>query len=154
MSIKDNLLLVKSDATKRELDFVCKKADIYDFIMSLPDKYNTVVGMNGINLSGGQRQKLAIARALLQGSQILIFDEATSSIDNVSQSEIQDSINNLVNEKTVITISHRLSATSKCDRILVIDKGRIVADGNHKTLLANSKVYKNLYKDVNKKIRF
>ena len=154
MSIKDNLLLVKSDATRKELDFVCKKADIYDFIMSLPDKYNTIVGMDGVNLSNGQRQKLAIARALLQGSQILIFDEATSSIDNVSQSEIQDSINNLVNEKTVITISHRLSATSKCDRILVIDKGRIVAEGNHKNLITNSKVYKNLYKDVNKKIRF
>ena len=105
-------------------------------------------------MSNGQRQKLAIARDLLQGSQILIFDEATSSIDNVSQSEIQDSINNLANEKTVITIYHRLSATSKCDRILVIDKGRIVAEGNHKNLIMNSKVYKNLYKDVNKKIRF
>ena len=153
MSIKDNLLLVKSDATKREIDFVCKKADIYDFIMSLPDKYNTIVGMDGVNLSGAQRQKLAIARALLKGSQILIFDEATSSIDNVSQSEIQDSINNLVNEKTIITISHRLSATSKCDRILVIDKGKIVAEGDHKNLITNCKVYKNLYKDVNKKIR-
>jgi ATP-binding cassette subfamily B protein len=116
--------------------------------------YNTIVGMDGVNLSSAQRQKLAIARALLKGSQILIFDEATSSIDNVSQSEIQDSINNLVNEKTIITISHRLSATSKCDRILVIDKGKIVAEGNHKNLITNCKVYKNLYKDVNKKIRF
>ena len=154
MSIKDNLLLVKSDATKSEIDFVCKKADIYNFINSLPDKYNTIVGMDGVNLSSAQRQKLAIARALLKGSQILIFEEATSSIDNVSQSEIQDSINNLVNEKTIITISHRLSATSKCDRILVIDKGKIVADGDHKNLITNCKVYKNLYKDVNKKIRF
>ena len=154
MSIKDNLLLVKSDATKSEIDFVCKKADIYNFINSLPDKYNTIVGMDGVNLSSAQRQKLAIARALLKGSQILIFDEATSSIDNVSQSEIQDSINNLVNEKTIITISHRLSATSKCDRILVIDKGKIVAEGDHKNLITNCKVYKNLYKDVNKKIRF
>ena len=88
--------------------------------------------MDGVNLSSAQRQKLAIARALLKGSQILIFDEATSSIDNVSQSEIQKSINNLVNEKTVIVISHRLSATSMCDKIFVIDKGVVVAEGNHK----------------------
>ena len=154
MSIKDNLMIVKSDATKSELDSVCKKADIYDFIMNLPNKYDTVVGMDGVNISGGQRQKLAIARALLQGSQILIFDEATSSIDNVSQSEIQKSINNLVNEKTVIVISHRLSATSMCDKIFVIDKGVVVAEGNHKNLISNCKVYKNLYKSVNKKIRF
>lgn len=154
MSIKDNLMIVKSDATRRELDNVCKKADIYDFIMSLPNKYDTIVGMDGVNISGGQRQKLAIARALLQGSQILVFDEATSSIDNVSQNEIQKSINNLTNEKTVIVISHRLSATSMCDKIFVIDKGVVVAEGNHKNLVTNCKVYKNLYKSVNKKIRF
>ena len=110
--------------------------------------------MDGVNISGGQRQKLAIARALLQGSQILVFDEATSSIDNVSQNEIQKSINNLTNEKTVIVISHRLSATSMCDKIFVIDKGVVVAEGNHKNLVTNCKVYKNLYKSINKKIRF
>lgn len=153
MSIKDNLLLVKPNATKKEIDNVCQKVKIYDYIMSLPDKYNTIIGKDGINLSGGQRQKLAIARALLQGSKILLFDEATSMIDNNSQAEIQEAIEEITRDLTVIIVSHRLSATSKCDRIMVIDKGKVVAEGNHKNLVTNCKVYRNLYKDINKKIR-
>lgn len=153
MSIKDNLLIVKPDATKKQLDDVCKKVKIYDYIMSLPDKYNTLVGMEGVNLSGGQRQKLAIARALLQGSKILLFDEATSLIDNNSQAEIQESINEITRDLTVLVISNRLSATSNCDKIMVVDKGRVIAVGDHKNLITNCKFYKNIYKDVNKKIR-
>ena len=153
MSIRDNLLIVKPDATKRQLDDVCKRVKIYDYIMSLPDKYNTVVGEDGVNLSGGQRQKLAIARALLQGSKILLFDEATSLIDNNSQTEIQEAINEISRNLTVIIISNRLSATSNCDKIMVLDKGRIVATGNHKNLITNCRTYKNIYRDVNKKIR-
>lgn len=153
MSIRDNLLIVKPDATKRQLDDVCKKVKIYDYIMSLPDKYNTIVGMEGVNLSGGQKQKLAIARALLQGSKILLFDEATSLIDNNSQTEIQEAIDEITRDLTVIIISNRLSATSNCDKIMVIDKGRVVATGDHKNLITNCKFYKNLYKDINKKIR-
>lgn len=153
MSIRDNLLLVKPDATKKQIDDVCKKVKIYDYIMSLPDKYNTVIGMEGVNLSGGQKQKLAIARALLQGSKILLFDEATSLIDNNSQAEIQEAINEITRDLTVIIISNRLSSTSMCDKIMVIDKGRVIATGDHKNLITNCRFYKNLYKDVNKKIR-
>lgn len=153
MSIKDNLMIVKPDATKKQLDDVCKKARIYDYIMSLPDKYNTVVGEDGVNISGGQRQKIAIARALLQGSKILLFDEATSMIDNHSQYEIQESIDEIKRDLTVIIVSNRLSATSNCDKIMVVDKGRVIATGNHKNLITNCRYYKNLYKAVNKKIR-
>ena len=153
MSIRDNLLLVKPDATKKQIDDVCKKVKIYDYIMSLPDKYNTVVGMDGINLSGGQRQKIAIARALLQGSKILLFDEATSLIDNNSQREIQEAIDEIARDLTVIIISNRLSATSNCDKIMVIDGGKVIAVGDHKNLITNCKFYKNIYKNINKKIR-
>ncbi len=153
MSIRDNLLLVKPDATKKQIDDVCKKAKIYDYIMSLPDKYNTVVGMDGINLSGGQKQKIAIARALLQGSKILLFDEATSLIDNNSQREIQEAIDEIARDLTVIIISNRLSATSNCDKIMVIDGGKVIAVGDHKNLITNCKFYKNIYKNINKKIR-
>ncbi len=153
MSIKDNLLLVKPNATKHELDEVCKRVDIYDYIMSLPEKYDTMIGTDGVNLSGGQKQKIAIARALLKNSKILIFDEATSMLDDNSQADIHDAITKITKDLTVIVVSHRLSTIIDCDRILVIDKGRVVAEGKHKNLITNCKIYKNLFKDVNKKIR-
>ena len=153
MSIKDNLLLVKPNATKHEIDEACKKANIYDYIMSLPEKYNTMIGTDGVNLSGGQKQKIAIARALLKNSKILIFDEATSLIDDNSQSEIYEAVSNIYKDLTVIVISHRLSTIVKCDRILVVDKGRVVAEGKHKNLITNCKTYKDIFKNVNKKIR-
>ena len=153
MSIKDNLLLVKPNATNKEIDEVCKKVDIYDYIMSLPKKYNTIIGTDGVNLSGSQKQKIAIARALLKDSKILIFDEATSMIDSHTQSEIHEAITKIYKDLTVIVISQRLSTIVDCDRILVIDQGRVVAEGKHKNLITNCKIYKNLFKDVNKKIR-
>ena len=153
MSIKDNLLLVKPNATNKEIDEVCKKVDIYDYIMSLPKKYNTIIGIDGVNLSGSQKQKIAIARALLKDSKILIFDEATSMIDSHTQSELHEAITKIYKDLTVIVISQRLSTIVDCDRILVIDQGRVVAEGKHKNLITNCKVYKNLFKDVNKKIR-
>lgn len=153
MSIKDNLLLVKPNATNKEIDEVCKKVDIYDYIMSLPKKYNTIIGTDGVNLSGSQKQKIAIARALLKDSKILIFDEATSMIDSHTQSEIHEAITKIYKDLTVIVISQRLSTIVDCDRILVIDQGRVVAEGKHKNLITNCKIYKNMFKDVNKKIR-
>lgn len=153
MSIKDNLLLVKPNATNKEIDEACKKVDIYDYIMSLPKKYNTIIGTDGVNLSGSQKQKIAIARALLKDSKILIFDEATSMIDSHTQSEIHEAITKIYKDLTVIVISQRLSTIVDCDRILVIDQGRVVAEGKHKNLITNCKIYKNLFKDVNKKIR-
>jgi ATP-binding cassette subfamily B protein len=148
MSIKDNLLLVKPDATKKELDDVCKKVDIYDYMMSLPKKYNTIVGTDGVNLSGSQKQKLSIARALLKNSKILIFDEATSMIDKETQTEIHEAITKITKDLTVIFVSHRLDTLVNCDKILVIDKGRVVAEGKHKNLITNCKTYKNLFKKI------
>ena len=144
-SIKDNLLLARENATFEEIRNVCKIACIDDFIMSLPKKYDTQLGENGIILSGGQKQRLAIARALLMNTKIILFDEATSSLDNETQKEIQDAINNLNGKYTILIIAHRLSTVIKCDRIYVMDDGKIIASGKHSSLMKKCKEYKNLY---------
>lgn len=145
MSIKENLLLVNHNATLKELDTVCKQACLYDYINSLPDKYDTVIGEGGINLSGGQKQRLAIARALLKNSTILLFDEATSALDNATQAEIKETLNRLKNEYTIIIVAHRLSTIQDCDTIHVIEDGTIASSGTHKELLETSETYRNLY---------
>ncbi len=145
MSIKDNLKLVKPNATKKELETVCKKACFYDFIMSLPDKYDTIIGEGGVNLSGGQRQRLAIARALLKDCKILLFDEATSSLDNITQQEIQDSIDNISKDYTIIIVAHRLSTIINCNKIYMLENGKIADSGTHKELLKSNKEYQKLY---------
>lgn len=145
MSIKDNLLLVNPDANSDEIDKVCKQACLYDYINSLPDKYDTVIGESGVNLSGGQKQRLAIARALLKNSPILLFDEATSALDNQTQSEIKATLDNLKNEYTIIIVAHRLSTIQDCDTIHVIDDGKVISSGTHKELLESSETYRNLY---------
>ena len=150
-SIKDNLLLAKENATMKEIREACKLACIDDFIMTLPNKYETMVGENGIILSGGQKQRLAIARALLMKTEIILFDEATSALDNETQSKIQEAINNLRGEYTILIIAHRLSTVIDCDRIFVVDNGKIINSGSHKELLKNCDYYKNLYnKDLEK----
>ena len=145
MSIKDNLLLVNPDANSDEIDKVCKQACLYDYINSLPDKYDTVIGESGVNLSGGQKQRLAIARALLKNSPILLFDEATSALDNQTQSEIKATLDNLKNEYTIIIVAHRLSTIQDCDTIHVIEDGKVISSGKHKKLLESSETYRNLY---------
>ena len=145
MSIKDNLLLVNPDANSDEIDKVCKQACLYDYINSLPDKYDTVIGEGGVNLSGGQKQRLAIARALLKNSPILLFDEATSALDNQTQSEIKATLDNLKNEYTIIIVAHRLSTIQDCDTIHVIEDGKVISSGKHKKLLESSETYRNLY---------
>ena len=145
MSIKDNLRLVKPNATEKDIDNVCKKSCFYDYVMSLPDKYDTIIGEGGVNLSGGQKQRLAIARALLKDCKILLFDEATSALDNITQQEIQESIDNISADYTIIVIAHRLSTIMNCNRIYILDKGQITASGTHKELLKNNKEYKKLY---------
>lgn len=145
-SIKDNLLLAKENATMKEIREACKMACIDDYIMSLPEKYNTVVGENGVTLSGGQKQRLAIARALLVKSEIILFDEATSALDNETQRNIKKAINNLNGKYTVLIIAHRLSTVIDSDKIFVINDGKVIDSGSHKELLERCEFYKELYK--------
>ena len=145
MSIRDNLKLVKEDLTDEEMIESCKLACLDEFIDSLPNKYDTIVGENGVVLSGGQKQRLAIARALIQKTKIILFDEATSSLDNETQSEIQKAILNLKNQYSILIIAHRLSTIINCDRIMILENGKITDQGNHKELLDRNNTYKTLY---------
>lgn len=145
MSIKDNLRLVKLNLTDSEMKHACKIACLDDFINELPDKYNTIIGEGGVNLSGGQKQRLAIARALVQKTEIILFDEATSSLDNETQEKIQKAIDNMKNDYTILIIAHRLSTIINADRILYLEDGHIKAEGTHLELLENCSEYKKLY---------
>ena len=145
MSIKDNLRLVKQDVTDDEIKNACKLSCLDDFIETLPDKYDTIVGENGITLSGGERQRLAIARAFVQNTKIILFDEATSALDNETQSKIQKAINNLKGKYTIVIIAHRLTTINNVNKILLLENGKIIAEGTHKELLKNSNEYKKLY---------
>ena len=145
LSILENFKLVKPNVTLKEVRKYCKEAYIDDYIMSLPNKYNTVIGEGGINLSGGQKQRLAIARTLLLNTKIILFDEATSALDNESQEYIKKTINNLVKDHTIIIVAHRLSTIVDADIINIIDKGKLESSGTHEELLKTSKVYKTLY---------
>lgn len=116
-----------------------------DYIMSLPKGYDTVLGESGINLSGGQKQRLSIARTLSKGSEVILFDEATSALDNNSQDYIKKTIDNLVNDHTIVIVAHRLSTIMDADIIHVVDGGKVIATGTHKELLNSCKIYRNLY---------
>ncbi len=141
LSIKDNLKLVKNDITEEEITEACHLACLDDFIESLPNGYDTVVGEGGVNLSGGQRQRLAIARALVQKTKIILFDEATSALDNETQTKIQKAIDNLKDKYTIVIIAHRLSTIVNCDKIMILQNGRIIDSGTHKELLRTNKGY-------------
>ena len=145
-SIKDNLLIAKPGASMREIRSVCQAACIDDYIMSLPEGYETMLGEGGVILSGGQRQRLAIARALLKKTEVILFDEATSALDNETQEQIQRAIGNLQGEYTILIVAHRLSTVIDSDRIFVVDKGKIVADGTHQELLRSCQFYHDLYR--------
>ncbi|EPF47637.1 hypothetical protein HMPREF1222_00539 [Treponema vincentii F0403] len=144
-SIRDNLKMAKEDATDEEIAAVCKKASCDEFIQSLPDGYDTNAGNAGSKFSGGERQRLTIARALLKDSPIVVLDEATAYSDPENEAIIQQSIDNLVKNKTVIMIAHRLSTVVNADKILVLDKGKIAAEGTHAELLQNSPLYQNMW---------
>lgn len=145
MTIRENFLIVKDDLTEEEMIKACKMAKLHDFVMSLPDGYDTLVGEGGLTLSGGQRQRLAIARALAQKTEIILFDEATSALDNETQQGIQDAIHNMKNKYTILIIAHRLSTVIHSDRIMIVDDGKITAQGTHEELLKGNKEYKKLY---------
>jgi subfamily B ATP-binding cassette protein MsbA len=145
-TIKSNILYGNSSASYEEIVAACKFAAAQDFIEKLPNKYETIIGENGIKLSGGQKQRLSIARAILKNSSIILLDEATSSLDSGSETVIQKAIENLTKNKTTIIIAHRLSTIMNCDKILVFDNGQIISEGSHEFLVNSSPIYKNLYK--------
>ncbi|HAO61151.1 MAG TPA: ABC transporter [Erysipelotrichaceae bacterium] len=144
-TIKENLLYAKADAGEDELIEVCRQANIHDFIQGLPQGYDTIVGNRGIKLSGGEKQRVSIARVLLKDPALIILDEATSSLDSISESLIQDALDPLLKGRTSIIIAHRLSTIMAADTILVLDHGEIVESGKHGDLVENSVVYKELY---------
>lgn len=144
LSIRENLKLVKEDLTEDEMRDACKIACLDEFIENLPNKYDTILGESGVILSGGQKQRIAIARALVQKTKIILFDEATSSLDNETQFKIQQAINNLKDEYTILIIAHRLSTIINCDKIMVLDNGKIQEQGTHEELLIKSDTYRTL----------
>jgi subfamily B ATP-binding cassette protein MsbA len=144
-TIRANILYGNAFASNEEIIDACKFAAAQDFVEQLPNKYETIIGENGIKLSGGQKQRLSIARAILKNSSIILLDEATSSLDSESESVIQKAIENLTKNKTTIIIAHRLSTVMNCDKILVFENGQIIEEGKHEFLVNNSSTYKKLY---------
>ena len=144
-SIRDNLLYAKPDATEEEMIEVCRKANIYEFIENQEKGFDTLVGNRGLKLSGGEKQRLSIARVLLKNPALLIFDEATSALDSISESKIQEAIDPIIKERTSILIAHRLSTILAADEILVVKDGEIVERGHHKELVDLGGVYTELY---------
>ncbi len=144
-SIKENLAYSKPNASQEEVVAVAKKAHAHEFILNLKHGYDTLVGERGVKLSGGERQRVAIARAMLKDAPILVLDEATSSLDSISEYYIQDAFNELMKGKTTIVIAHRLSTIQKMDRIIVLENGKIVEEGTHKELLNRNGKYDDLW---------
>ena len=144
-SIRDNIAYSRPNASEEQIIESAKKAHAHEFILNLKYGYDTLVGERGVKLSGGERQRVAIARAMLKDSPILMLDEATSSLDSISESYIQDAFNELMKGKTTIVIAHRLSTIQKMDRIIVLDKGQIAEEGTHKELLENNALYSKLW---------
>ena len=150
-SIKNNILYANSNASRDELIDVCKKSFVSDFVDKLPKKYDSLIGENGLRLSGGEKQRLSIARAMLKKSKIILLDEATSSLDSETEEKIQNAIQLLTKDKTAVIIAHRLSTILNADKIYVIDKGKVLDSGTHNDLLENSEKYRNFYhKQINK----
>ena len=145
MSIKDNLLLIKKDATEEELWEVLKRASFDSDVKSMPKGLDTKVGESGVKLSGGQRQRLAIARALLKNSKIILFDESTSSLDNFAQGHIQESIENMKGQHTIVIVAHRLSTIRNADKIYFLDEGKIADSGTFEELFENNATFKQMF---------
>jgi ATP-binding cassette subfamily B protein len=140
-TVRDNIIYGKPDAAQAEIEEAAKRANIHDFIMTLPDGYNSYVGERGVRLSGGQKQRLAIARVFLKNPPVLILDEATSALDNESEKHIQTALRELSRGRTTLVIAHRLSTIRHADKIIAIEDGRIAEIGTHSELLQNNGIY-------------
>ena len=144
-TVKNNIAYANLDATEQEILNVAKHSFCDEFIEKLPDKFDTLIGENGVRLSGGQKQRLSIARAMLKKSKIILLDEATSSLDSETESKIQEAIKNLIKDRTTLVIAHRLSTIVNSKKIYVLNNGSIVGEGAHSDLLNSSEIYKNFY---------
>jgi ATP-binding cassette subfamily B protein len=144
-SIKENIRYGRLDATDEEIIRAAKRANIHDYVMTLPKGYDTVIGERGVRLSGGQKQRISIARVFLKNPPILILDEATSSLDNESERYVQESLSELAKGRTTITIAHRLSTVKNADRIVVLTEDGIVEEGSHDELLKQDGIYASMY---------
>ena len=144
-TIRTNLLYARLDATQAELEAACRAANIHDFIVGLPEGYDTIVGERGYRLSGGEKQRIALARVILKNPRILVLDEATSHLDSESEALIQEALKRVMADRTSIVIAHRLSTILASDLILVMDRGQIVERGTHQELLQLDGVYAQLY---------
>jgi ATP-binding cassette subfamily B protein len=140
-----NLLYARPGAAMSEVEAACRAANIHEFIASLPEGYETVVGERGYRLSGGEKQRVAIARVILKDPRVLILDEATSHLDSQSEALIQDAMQKVMQGRTSIVIAHRLSTVRGADQILVMQKGQLVQRGRHEDLLTQGGLYANLY---------
>ena len=143
-SVMENIRIGKQDASDEEVKRAAKLANCTDFIEKMDKGFDTVIGENGAELSGGERQRLSIARAFLKDAPILILDEIAASLDVDNEKKIQESLNNLIKDKTVVIISHRMKSIENADKIVVLENGKVESEGNHEELLQKSKVYKNL----------
>ncbi|MBO4861336.1 MAG: ABC transporter ATP-binding protein [Firmicutes bacterium] len=151
-TIRENLLYARESATEEELEEACRIANIHDYITSQPDGYDTIVGNRGLKLSGGEKQRISIARVILKDPKILILDEATSALDSISESSIQDALEHMMEGRTSIVIAHRLITILKADSILVVKDGVIAEQGTHDELLAKNGVYRELYETQFRKV--
>jgi ATP-binding cassette subfamily B protein len=145
-SIRENILYGRLDATDEEVIEAAKRANIHDYIMTLPEKYETQIGERGVRLSGGQKQRLSIARVFLKNPPILILDEATSALDNTTEILIQQALDELCRGRTTIVVAHRLSTIKNADEIAVVSNGQIVEQGSHDALVREGGVYEKLYR--------
>ena len=144
-TIKNNIKYANENATDEEVFEVARLSNAHDFIKRLPNGYETLIGENGLRLSGGEKQRISIARAMIKKSPLILLDEATSSLDSETETKIQEALNTLTKNKTTIVIAHRLSTVLNSNNIYLIDSGKVLDNGNHEDLLASSKVYKNFY---------
>lgn len=144
-TVMDNIRYGRPDASDEEIVLAARNANAHEFIMNLPDGYDTYIGQRGIKLSGGQKQRLSIARVFLKNPPILIFDEATSALDNESEKVVQESLEKLAKNRTTLVIAHRLSTIRNAERILVLTENGIAESGNHEELLAKNGIYAELY---------